>query len=162
PAITIWVGPTFPRSVHIIDLLFCFLLNSGARYSIRVQNEILRSRPTQGKPILIYGAGSAGRNLLREIAANPSIGFKVLGFIDDDPSLRTLRINDVRVLGGGRDMAVVVDRYRSRGVNIQELIIAMPSATGRQMREALANARATGVPCRTIPSIADLLRGKYL
>jgi FlaA1/EpsC-like NDP-sugar epimerase len=161
-AITMRVGPSFPRSVHIIDMLVCFLLSAGGRYSIRLHNEILRYRPATGKPILIYGAGLGGRNLLREIITNPSLGFRVLGFIDDNPTLRAMRIMHLRVLGGGRDMARIVDRYRNRGINIQELIIAMPSASGRQMREALANARATGVPCRTIPSIADLLRGKYL
>jgi len=69
---------------------------------------------------------------------------------------------DVPVLGEGRGIAGIVDRYRSRGSKIDEVIIAMPSSTGRQMREAHANCRAAGIPCRTIPGFEDLLNGKYL
>jgi FlaA1/EpsC-like NDP-sugar epimerase len=69
---------------------------------------------------------------------------------------------DVPVLGGGRDIARIAERYRNRHLEIEEVIIALPSATGLEMREAHANCRGANVRCRTIPSIGDLLRGKYL
>src|SRR5206468_9340742 len=59
-------------------------------------------------------------------------------------------------------IGLIADRYANRHRKIDEVVIAMPSATGRQMREAHANCRAAGVSCRTIPGIADLLTGKYL
>src|SRR5262249_49815415 len=127
-AITYWFVPGFPRSVYIIDLLLCFLLNAGARYSIRLYNETVRAELAKGKGVLIYGAGAAGRTLLREVRANRSLGLQVVGFIDDNPSIRSMRIMDVAVLGGGRDIARIVDRHRHRNVGIQEVIIAMPSA----------------------------------
>jgi FlaA1/EpsC-like NDP-sugar epimerase len=158
-AVMMWVGAEFPRSVYVIDLLICFLATAGARYSIRLYNEALKVERTNGKGILIYGAGSAGITLLREVRANRSLGLLVVGFIDDSPAVRSMRFMDVPVLGGGRDIANVLDRNRGK---IQEIIIAMPSATGRQMQEAHANCRAANIPCRTIPSIGDLLRGEYL
>lgn len=69
---------------------------------------------------------------------------------------------DVPVLGRGRDITTIVDRFQSRSAVIQEIIIAMPSASGKQMREAHSHCRAAGVSCRTIPSIGDLLRGKLI
>ena len=117
---------------------------------------------TNKKAILIYGAGAAGRTLLREVRTNSSLGFQVIGFVDDSQLLQFARIMDVPVLGEGRAIPSIVDRYRNRGLKIDEVIIAMPSATGRQMREAHANCRSAGISCRTIPGFADLLNGKYL
>jgi FlaA1/EpsC-like NDP-sugar epimerase len=85
-----------------------------------------------------------------------------VGFIDDNLRLRSTRIMDVPVLGAGRDIGLIVDHYATRHTKIDEVVIAMPSASGRQMREAHANCRAVGVACRTIPGIGDLLTGKYL
>jgi FlaA1/EpsC-like NDP-sugar epimerase len=162
-AILMWIGPQFPRSVYIIDFLLCFLFCAGARFSVRLYNEALRSELSgTGKGILIYGAGSAGRTLVREIRSNPNLRLQIVGFIDDNRVLRSSLVMDVPVLGNGRDIPMVVEDYRNRVPNIDEVIIAMPSATGRQMREAHANCRAAGVTCRTIPGISDLLNGKYL
>ena len=156
-------GAAFPRSVYVIDFLLCFLLTSGSRFCVRFYNETLKSElAADGKGILIYGAGGAGRTLLRETRVNPSLGFQVMGFIDDNPLLRSTSIMGVPVLGTGRDIGRIVDRYANRHPKIEDVVIAMPSSTGRQMREAHANCRAAGVTCRTIPGIGDLLNGKYL
>jgi FlaA1/EpsC-like NDP-sugar epimerase len=165
-AILSTLGREFPRSVYAIDFLVCFLLSAGARFSVRLYNETLKSDfgagKTATKNILIYGAGAAGRTLVREIRMNPSLSLHVVGFIDDNPLFRSASIMNVRVIGPGRAIAHIVARYQRRKITIDEIIIAMPSATGLQMREAHANCRAAGVSCRTIPSIGDLLSGKYL
>src|SRR5262245_8266882 len=160
-------GPEFPRSIYAIDFLVCFLLSAGGRFSVRLYNETLKfelaAAKKENKNILIYGAGAAGRTLVREIRMNLSLGLQVVGFIDDNPLLRSASIMNVRVLGTGRDIARIVERYQSRrGVNIDEVIIAMPSGTGLQMREAHASCRAAAIECRTIPGFGDLLSGKYL
>ena len=89
----------------------------------------------------IYGAGSAGMALLREIRSNPSLGWKVHGLVDDNPIKIGQTLMGVSVLGRGRQLPVIVDRFRTRGIKIDEIVIAMPSATGRAIREALANCR---------------------
>src|SRR5262245_44808794 len=159
-------GPEFPRSIYAIDFLICFLLSAGGRFSVRLYNETLKfelaAAKKENKNILVYGAGAAGRTLVREIRMNPSLGLQVVGLIDDNPLLRSASIMNVRVLGTGRDIARIVERYRNRGANIDEVIIAMPSASGLQMREAHASCRAAGITCRTIPGFKDLLTGKYL
>jgi FlaA1/EpsC-like NDP-sugar epimerase len=69
---------------------------------------------------------------------------------------------DVPVHGAGRDIALIVNRYKARNIKIEEMLIAAPSLTGRQMQDIYANCLAAGVKCKTVPSIGDLLNGKYL
>jgi FlaA1/EpsC-like NDP-sugar epimerase len=158
-----WIGPVFPRSIYLIDFLICFLITAGARFAVRMYNEafdVELATKSGGKGVLIYGAGAAGRMLVKEIRSNPSLGYSVIGFLDDNPKLRSASLMDVPVLGPGRRAAHIVDRSKRRGPKVDEIIIAMPSATGRQMREALANCRAAGVSCKTIPGMGEVLNGK--
>ena len=160
----VWIGPAMPASIWVIDLLLCFLGTALVRFSVRIRDEALAGERTGqgGKGILIYGAGSAGTELLREIRSNRSSGYEVKGFLDDDPSKRRCLIMGVQVLGSGREALSVIDRLNRRQTKVEEIIIAMPSATGPQMREALANCRAAKVPCKTIPGVSELLNGRVL
>ena len=100
--------------------------------------------------------------LAREIHSNPALGYRVAGFLDDQRKKRHAMFAGVPVLGCGRDAPRIVERYRRGSSRVEEIVIAMPSATGRQMREALANCRAAGVPVKTIPGMGELLTGKVL
>jgi FlaA1/EpsC-like NDP-sugar epimerase len=155
-------GPQFPRSVYLIDLLLCFLATTSIRFIVRIYREAKRVAPPAAgsTSVLVYGAGAAGVALVREIYSNPGYKYDVAGFLDDDPRKTGVVLNGVKVLGRGRDAASIVDHYRKRNHRISEIIIAMPSASGRHMQEALANCRAAGVRCKTIPGVAELLGGK--
>jgi FlaA1/EpsC-like NDP-sugar epimerase len=98
---------------------------------------------------------------LKEVRSNPSLGYQVLGFLDDDSKKIGSNLLGVPVLGSGRSACVIVDRFRRRRA-IDEIVIAMPSAGGRAMNEAISNCRAAGVPFKTIPGMAELLSGKVL
>ncbi len=154
----------FPWSVFCIDFLLCFLLTAGARFSVRLYNEgrVNGRAKNGGKSMLIYGAGEAGTMLIREIRANPRLRYKVVGFLDDDPHKLGVHLLGVPVLGTGADAARVVERHKTAESRIEEIIIATPSATGKQMRQVLANCRAAGVPCKTMPSLGELLEEKVL
>lgn len=157
------IGRAFPRSIYIIDFLLCLAIVSSLRLGLRIFKEhSQRRRATAGetKPILIYGAGDAGLRLLREIQANPSLNRRVAGFIDDDPRKTREVVDEVSVLGTGAQLGAVVERLGSNGIEVGEILIAMPSASGRQMREAIAGSRALKIPCRTLPGIGDLLTSK--
>ena len=158
------MGPVPPRSLYVIDFLICFFLTAATRFSVRlyyesIAKELSRERK---KCVLIYGAGAAGVTLAREIHSNPALGYRVVGFLDDHRKKRRAVFAGVPVLGCGRDAPRIVERYRRGGSGVKEIVIAMPSATGRQMREALANCRAAGVPVKTIPGMGELLTGKVL
>jgi FlaA1/EpsC-like NDP-sugar epimerase len=158
------IGPSFPRSIYGIDLVLCFLATAGARLLVRSYHESHSKGPRKQacKRILIYGAGAAGCVLLREIRGNASLGYQVLGFLDDDREKRGLNVMGVPVLGSGRSAAAIVDRLRRKRRPVDEIVIAMPSASGRAMNEAISNSRAAGVSCKTIPGVAEMLSGKVL
>jgi FlaA1/EpsC-like NDP-sugar epimerase len=157
--------PGFPRSIYLLDLLLSFLFIAAGRFLSRLVHETKRLRQTKGTPqrkILVYGAGSAGLALLRELRDNPDLGYSAVGLIDDDRFKRDELAGGVRVYGSGIELPAIVQRFRKRGIKIEEVIIAIPAATGRQMREVLAHCRAAGLVCKTLPGVADLLTSKFL
>jgi len=157
------VGKNFPRSVYLIDFLLCVLISCGSRLSVRLYYESIlpkMSSAKETKGLLIYGAGAAGLNLVREIRATPSLRYHIVGFLDDDQGKQNATLLGIQVLGRGRDAARIVEKYRHRSKRVDEIVIALPSASGRQISEALANCRASGVPCKTIPSFGELLSGR--
>jgi FlaA1/EpsC-like NDP-sugar epimerase len=158
-----WIGPAMPRSVLIIDAILCFVATALVRFSVRIRNATFRERSAgEHTGILIYGAGTAGAELVREIHANRFSRYQVKGFLDDDPLKQGARIMGIPVLGTGRDAVSVVRHLNRRNPAVGEIVIAMPSATGAQMRESLANCRAARIPCKTVPGIDELLSGKVL
>jgi FlaA1/EpsC-like NDP-sugar epimerase len=159
----LWIGAAMPRSIYIIDAVLCFLATALVRFSVRLRNEAFREH--SGSPrtgILIYGAGAAGAELLREIHSNRCTRYAVKGFLDDDPLKQGAVSLGVPVLGTGRDAFTLVQRLNRRRAVVEEIIIAMRSATGPQMRETLANCRAARIPCKILPRIDELLSGKIL
>jgi FlaA1/EpsC-like NDP-sugar epimerase len=160
----LWIGPEMPRSILVMDGFFCFGATALVRFSVRISNEaFLRERPERERAgILIYGAGAAGAQLAREIHSNRCTRYVVKGFLDDDPMKQGAVIHGVPVLGTGRDAGTLVRRLNRRKPVVEEIIIAMRSATGRQMRESLANCRGARIPCKTLPGIDELLSGNAL
>ncbi len=157
------LGPTFPRSVYGIELVLSFLATAGARMLVRSLFESGGGmRSGDRKNILIYGAGAAGCTLVKEIRSNGAMGYRVLGFLDDDRSKKGDKLLGVPVLGTGRSAAEIVERFRRGRGKVDEIVIAMPSASGRAMNEAISNCRSSGVSCKTIPGVAELLSGKVL
>ena len=149
----------FPRSIYIIDLLICFLATSGIRVIVRVIIEmgIQIEQADSDKRLLIYGAGAAGQALLREIRSNPQLVYRIFGFLDDDIHMRGVSIQGIQVLGTGEDLAREVTRHQ-----IDEVLIAMPSASGQQMTAILERCHQANVPCKTIPGLGDLVEGNGL
>jgi FlaA1/EpsC-like NDP-sugar epimerase len=159
----LWIGPDFPRSVIVIDAVICFLATAFIRFSVRIRGELFRENTGQLRTgILIYGAGASGAELVHEIHSNRCTRYAVKGFLDDDPLKHGAVILGVPVLGTGRDAFSIVQELNRRGPVVEEIIIAMRSATGKQMREALANCRAARIPCKTVPGIDELLSRKVL
>jgi FlaA1/EpsC-like NDP-sugar epimerase len=150
----------FPRSIYIIDLLLSILGTAAMRVSVRVAAEKARGggrSVAKGRNTLIYGAGDAGILLLREIRNNSKLLYQVIGFIDDQPGKRGLRISGVPVLGGGKNVETVVKKY-----NVQTILIAIPSATGTEMTRILGLCHAAGTECKTIPGLHEIIESTGL
>jgi FlaA1/EpsC-like NDP-sugar epimerase len=147
-----------PRSIPLIEWLCAIVLVGGSRLLFRAVWTMLRSDVVDGakrRRILIVGAGDAGEMLLREIQKNQRARFDVVGFLDDDLKKRGAQIHGVRVFGATDLIARKVVRF-----GVEEVFIAMPSATGAQMRLIVDRCKRAGVRFRTIPGLGDLIDGR--
>jgi FlaA1/EpsC-like NDP-sugar epimerase len=151
--------PGFPRSIYAIDLVLSVLGTLAMRFAIRLgrSHGAARRRGSQQKRTLIYGAGRAGELLLEDIQNHPTLPYRVVGFVDDNPLKEGAVIHGVRVLGPGRKLAQLVRKHR-----IQEVLIAMPSATAAERWAVLSRCQEAGVSSKTVPGLDEILRGAGL
>jgi FlaA1/EpsC-like NDP-sugar epimerase len=129
------------------------------RFSTRIQQEpfFQKASKKEREGIVIYGAGAAGAELVREIRSNSRVRYDVKGFLDDDPMKHGSLIMGVPVLGSGRQAPSVLRWLNHHEAAVEEILIAMPSATASQMREATSNCRAARIRCKRVPSTEELL-----
>ena len=104
---------------------------------------------------LIVGAGHAGEWLVRDLFRDTERAYEPIGFVDDNTNKRGKEIHGVRVVGGVSDILDVTKRH-----NIDIILIALPSATSRQMRKIVEICEKTALPFRTLPRIQDLVSGR--
>jgi len=160
-----WVGKneylrelTFvAQSLFILDFFATVLLLGSLRMVIRLYHEEFRT--VEGgrlKRFVIVGAGDAGEALLREIHRMAVEQYEVIGFIDDDPAKQGMSIHGIAVLGMVEQLPKIC-----RERNIEEIAIAIPSATHKQLRRVIQICEGTKVRFRTVPSITDIASGKF-
>lgn len=144
-----------PRTMGIIQplLLFLFVASSRAfgRYWLggRYRDWLKRKDRTR---VLIYGAGSAGRQLAGALSDSP--GMRVVGLIDDNRGLHGSIVAGVKVWDSSR-LAEAVEQ-----LNASEILLAIPSASRRRRNEIIKLIRSLGVSVRTLPGLIDLAQGR--
>jgi FlaA1/EpsC-like NDP-sugar epimerase len=143
-----------PSGVWFGDMLLCLALVAGSRLLARTIIE--RPRPgsivARGKEAIVVGAGDAGQLVVKEMLRNASLGLTPIGLVDDDPRKRNLRVHGVRVLGTTDELAHILRDRRP-----DEVLIAIPSASGAFRQRVLDVARTARVPVKTVPSLAELV-----
>ena len=145
----------YPRSIFVLDWGICLLLIGGFRFSGRLVREKKSfSLKFRNKKVLIVGAGEAGNLALEECRKNPDMKFSVVGFIDDSIGKRNLQIQGVKVLGDRKKISEIVEKYE-----IEEIIIAIPSAEGREIRDILGYCQIKGVKVKIVPGMYKILNG---
>jgi FlaA1/EpsC-like NDP-sugar epimerase len=158
--IVMLLGPWgIPRSVYILEwIISCFLI-LGGRLIIRAAVIARSTRRAEGAGIrtLIYGAGSAGLQLLCELRQNRTLMCEVVGLIDDDPAKVGLILDGKRVLGTGEALGSLAQKNA-----IKRVLIAIPSASGPQMVRILKLASDADAEYKMVPSLGDLVRDKKL
>jgi FlaA1/EpsC-like NDP-sugar epimerase len=145
------------QGVFMADLFITFLMLAGLRMLIRLYYEEYRTIESgRLKRFLIVGAGNAGEALLREIHRMPVAEYDVIGFIDDNALKRGLGIHGIPVLGDVEQLPKVCKER-----NIEEIAIAIPSATHQQVRRVIQVCEGTKIRFRTVPSITDIASGRF-
>lgn len=151
-------------SIWLIESVLSFLFLGGSRFFLRLLQEryqasqLLRSRAFIPHPnrVLIAGAGDSGAIMLREMLSNSGLGYKVVGLVDDDPAKRHYSLYGVPVLGSRHDIPAIVEKH-----SVDQVIIAMPTASGKDIREIVRICEEAGVHPQTIPGIYELLDGTF-
>ena len=148
----------------LIDGLYNFVLLGFAKFSFQI---VESGKPRdKGKPrkesgrkpqtkVLIVGAGETGIGVLRALREHPEKGYLPVGFIDDDARKIGKTIAGLEVLGTTRDLT-----YIARKREIQEVVIAIPSAPGGKIRDIIRQCEYRGCQFRIVPNIHAILEGR--
>jgi len=155
---TLMVAKDFSRLVLVIDWLLSLLAVGGLRFSYRLVAESqLSTKQTESRQrhVLIAGAGDAGALVVREMQRNPQANLAPIGFVDDDPEKQKQEIHGIPVIGKLDDLGRLIDLKQ-----VDEVIIAIPSAPGQVVRKVTDICRTKNIPSRTMPSLHELIGGK--
>lgn len=159
----------FPNlsAVFIIDWMLSLILVGTSRIAPRVILNLIEISPLRSwlsskstdrtKRVLIVGAGQGGESVLREIKRNINLPIDVLGIIDDDPKKLGQIIHGVKVLGNSENIGKIARQHL-----IDEIIIAIPSASGHEMRRIVKLCQNTKVRFKTLPGLQDIIGGKLV
>lgn len=153
----------YSRSVFIADGMFTFVMTGGVRMAIRSFFAVFGNQMTNIHPslmtnltrVLIIGAGDAGEKILRETIDNYKLNYEVIGFIDDDEQKQGRTIHGVRVLGTVDRLPKILKRE-----TVHQILIAVPSASGDQIRRIVETCQKCNVSYKILPGIGDLIDGR--
>ena len=143
-----------PRSIAVMDLLITMALIAGARLFARTVIERQPGVVARGREVVVVGAGDAGRTVVAEMQRSRMLRYTPIGFVDDDPTKKNIRILGVRVLGTTADLPRIVRDYSP-----DEVLIAIPSASGEVRARVVEAAQAANVPVKTLPGLYELITG---
>jgi len=151
------IQPGMPRSALGIDWLISLILIGGSRFALRIlaeQSNTPRNALREAKRVLIVGAGDAGALVVRELQKPSQLNLIPIGFLDDDPAKQNHQIYGVSVIGRVNKLSSILDTQQ-----VDEVIIAIPSAPGKIIRMVNDACRQKGIASRTMPGIYELIGG---
>ena len=147
--------PQIPRTIGIIQPVLLFLAIGAsralARYWLSGGYLHLLRLSTQSR-VLVYGAGTAGRQLAAALANNDEM--QIVGFIDDDITLHRSVLNG-HTIYPSTDLIGLIER-----LDATEVLLAIPSASRRRLDEILTTIRRAAVTVRKLPAMSDLAQGR--
>ena len=145
-----------PRSILIINGILDVFLLGGLRFSLRLLKDYLKINKNNGakKNVLIVGAGDAAEMVVREMHKHPELNKEVIALVDDDPKKHGLEIHGVEVKGDRHDIPDLINRY-----NVKEIIIAIPSAKGSEIKEIFELSKEDEVEVNIVPGVFEILKG---
>ena len=146
----------FPKGVLVVDFLVTVFLVCTARLGFRIYREELRPISSEGvRRVLVVGAGNAAEAIIREINRMRVERYRVVGLVDDDKSKKHLMIHGIPVLGPTADIRRICEEEK-----VEEIIIAMPSASQKELRGVIELCSGTKLKFQSLPGVGDLIDGR--
>lgn len=158
--ISLYIGAVLPRSLYVFTGLLLIFFIGGSRLSLRFYSYVMNKpkyRQIQRKKnkVLIIGAGDAGAMLLREIERYHIANRQVVGFIDDDKNKTGKILLGVKVLGTRNELVKLASEK-----GIDEIIIAMPSVKGKEIKAIISICKETNCKLTILPGLYEIIEGK--
>lgn len=147
----LWQLGGFPRSIFVLEPVLTVAMLIGIRIFSRILAESVRQDLTVSRKVLLVGAGVGAQTVVRELKRHGS-EYTPVGYVDDVRSKLGLRIEGIPVLGTVDQIPDVVESYP-----IDEILIAVPSATSQQMQRFVELCERTSVRFRTVPALHDVI-----
>jgi FlaA1/EpsC-like NDP-sugar epimerase len=148
-----------PRPLPISVVGLGSVLSLLAFGAIRFQSRLLAFRrppaDREARRVLIVGAGDAGAMVLNDILHNPSLGLEAVGILDDDRRKASRSLHGVPIVGRTAELPSFADR-----LDVDEVLLAIPSATGDLVRQVSALCEQGDVPLRVLPSVREIVGGR--
>ena len=146
-----------PRSFYIIYTILLLVMEIAVRFSYRlmrfVRNEYYgRKQPNN---VMVIGAGDAGAAIIKEMRLSKYVEQKVCCVIDDNPAKLFRYIEGCQIVGNRNDILNNVEKY-----NIQKIVIAIPTATRKEIKELVTICQKTECEIRILPGTYQLINGE--
>ena len=134
----------FSRTVFIIDGILMFMFLAGSRLAFRLFRQLIPvTKSTEGRRVLIYGAGDGGELLLRELLNNRGLKYSPVGFLDDDPAKSGKLIHGLKVYAGNGDLTSVCRQH-----DVDEVLISSSRMPEARLQEILVLCRSQNILVR--------------
>jgi FlaA1/EpsC-like NDP-sugar epimerase len=147
----------YPRSVIVLTGVLNGLYLAGVRLAVRGFREWLQVVGPSARRVLIVGAGHAGELLVRDMLSDANYNSQPVGFVDDDPVKRRMKIHGIPVVGTINEIKKTADQLK-----VHEIIVAIPSGSTTVKQKILAASEGCTVPMKTLPSVKRLLGDSVL
>lgn len=142
-----------PRSVPVTGACLALVLALTVRYLARLaEDHVLRPTEANSAPVVVFGAGNAGRQIVRTMLRTPDSPYRPVALLDDDPHKSRLRVDGLRVRGTRHDIERVAATHGARSV-----LVAIPSVSGQVLREITGPLVSDGLQVLVLPPVSQLL-----
>jgi FlaA1/EpsC-like NDP-sugar epimerase len=151
------ISNPMPRSYYFLYGISLLAFTFVSRYFYRIVRMLKRIRTDDKnqKNVLLVGAGEAADALIKEIKDSNYINLNIVGLIDDDPNKPGKFMHGIKVVGNRDSIPEMVEKLK-----VQEIIVAIPSASPQQIKEILEICKSTGCELKRLPGMYQLVNGE--
>ena len=151
-------GYFLPRTYHFLYFFILLLLSAGIRFLYRTVRMKITSRVNsanvQTSRVMLIGAGETGHMVIRDVLSSASVMKELCCIIDDDKNKVGSYINGIKVVGDRHSIPENAEKFK-----INEIIIAIPSASRKELSELINICTSTGCKLKITPSVTEIMEG---